>query len=60
MKEQNSNFWFDINLDDEFHVRNVFWTDARSKDAHEAFRDVVSFDTTYLTNMKCLLLHLLV
>ena len=35
--------------DDEFHVKNVFWTDARSKDAHEAFRDVVSFDTT-LTN----------
>ncbi|KAI5388572.1 hypothetical protein KIW84_074311 [Lathyrus oleraceus] len=37
-------------LDDDFHVRNVFWADARSRATYEYFRDVVTFDTTYLTN----------
>ncbi|XP_004494023.1 protein FAR-RED IMPAIRED RESPONSE 1-like [Cicer arietinum] len=37
-------------LDDDFHVRNVFWADARSRAAYEYFGDVVTFDTTYLTN----------
>ncbi|XP_028104497.1 protein FAR1-RELATED SEQUENCE 5-like [Camellia sinensis] len=30
--------------------RNLFWADARSRATYEAFGDVVSFDTTYLTN----------
>ncbi|XP_073219702.1 protein FAR1-RELATED SEQUENCE 6-like [Cicer arietinum] len=50
MREQNSDFFYDIDLDDDFHVRNVFWADARSRAAYEYFGDVVSFDTTYLTN----------
>ncbi|KAI5417602.1 hypothetical protein KIW84_042274 [Lathyrus oleraceus] len=37
-------------LHDDFHVRNVFWADARSRAAYEYFGDVVTFDTTYLTN----------
>ncbi|XP_073223386.1 protein FAR-RED IMPAIRED RESPONSE 1-like [Cicer arietinum] len=50
MKEHNSDFFYDINLDDDFHVKNMFWVDARSKAAYEYFGDVVTFDTTYLTN----------
>ena len=50
MREQNSNFFYDIDLDDDFHVRNVFWADARYRAAYEYFGDVVTFDTTYLTN----------
>lgn len=50
MREQNSNFFYDIDLDDDFHVRNVFWADARSRATYEYFGDVVTFDTTYLTN----------
>ena len=50
MKELNCNFWYDINFDDQFRVRNIFWADARSKAVYEAFENVVSFDTTYLTN----------
>ena len=50
MKELNCNFWYDIDFDDQFRVRNIFWADARSRAAYEAFGDVVSFDTTYLTN----------
>uniref|UniRef100_A0A2N9GE57 Protein FAR1-RELATED SEQUENCE n=1 Tax=Fagus sylvatica TaxID=28930 RepID=A0A2N9GE57_FAGSY len=37
-------------LDDELRVRNVFWVDARSRAAYESFNDVITFDTTYLTN----------
>ncbi|XP_045809748.1 protein FAR-RED IMPAIRED RESPONSE 1-like [Trifolium pratense] len=50
MREQNTNFFYNIDLDDDFHVRNVFWADARSRTAYESFGDVVTFDTTYLTN----------
>lgn len=50
MREQNTDFFYDIDLDDDFHVRNVFWTDARSRVTYEYFGDVVTFDTTYLTN----------
>ncbi|CAK8570745.1 unnamed protein product [Lathyrus sativus] len=37
-------------LDDDFHVRNVFWAVAKSRSAYEYFGDVVTFDTTDLTN----------
>ncbi|XP_039123339.1 protein FAR1-RELATED SEQUENCE 6-like [Dioscorea cayenensis subsp. rotundata] len=37
-------------MDEEGRLRNVFWADARSRSAYEAFGDVISFDTTYLTN----------
>ncbi|KAI5403674.1 hypothetical protein KIW84_051006 [Lathyrus oleraceus] len=50
MREQNTDFFYDIDLNDNFHVRNVFWADARSRAAYEYFGDVVTFDTTYLTN----------
>ena len=39
MQEKNSDFFYDIDLNHNFHIRNVFWVDARS-------------DTTYLTD-KC-------
>ena len=50
MKELNCNFWYDIDFDDQFHVRNIFWAYVRSRAAYEAFGDFVSFDTMYLTN----------
>ncbi|XP_057440812.1 protein FAR1-RELATED SEQUENCE 5-like [Lotus japonicus] len=50
MQQLNSNFFYEIDLDDDFHVRNVFWADARSRASYEYFGDVISFDTTYLTN----------
>ncbi|CAJ2653121.1 unnamed protein product [Trifolium pratense] len=42
------NLTFDI--DDDSRLRNVFWADARSRAAYEYFGEVVTFDTTYLTN----------
>lgn len=50
MRECNKDFFYEIDLDEEFHVQNVFWADARSRSAYDYFGDVVTFDTTYLTN----------
>ena len=50
MQGKNSNFYHASDLDDELRVRNVFWVDARSRAAYESFHDVITFDTTYLTN----------
>ena len=50
MTECNKDFFYEIDLDEDFHVHNVFWADARSRSAYEYFGDVVTFDTTYLTN----------
>jgi hypothetical protein len=50
MWKVNDDFYFDIDVDDECRLRNVFWADARSRASYEDFGDVVTFDTTYLTN----------
>ncbi|XP_052170376.1 protein FAR1-RELATED SEQUENCE 5-like [Diospyros lotus] len=43
-------FYFNIDLDEECRVKNVFWTDNRCRQTYKEFGDVVTFDTTYLTN----------
>ncbi|KAF8389052.1 hypothetical protein HHK36_025737 [Tetracentron sinense] len=50
MQQRNSNFFYLMDLDNEGHLRNVFWADVRSRAAYGYFGDVVTFDTTYLTN----------
>ncbi|XP_052722996.1 protein FAR1-RELATED SEQUENCE 5 isoform X1 [Vigna angularis] len=50
MKDRNNEFFYDIALDEGNKICSVFWADARSRAACEEFGDVVSFDTTYLTN----------
>ncbi|XP_028068965.1 protein FAR-RED IMPAIRED RESPONSE 1-like [Camellia sinensis] len=50
MQQENSNFYSAIDFDVDGRIRNLFWVDARSRAAYKAFGDVVSFDTTYLTN----------
>ena len=50
MCQFNKDFFFEINMDQDNRIRNVFWADARSRAACHDFGDVVSFDTTYLTN----------
>lgn len=44
------NFFYVNDLNDEGHLRNVFWIDSRSRAAYSYFGDVVEFDTTCLTN----------
>ncbi|XP_014517267.1 protein FAR-RED IMPAIRED RESPONSE 1-like [Vigna radiata var. radiata] len=50
MKDLNNDFFYDIALDEGNRICSVFWADVRSRAACEEFGDVVSFDTTYLTN----------
>ncbi|XP_042979906.1 protein FAR1-RELATED SEQUENCE 5-like [Carya illinoinensis] len=50
MRDKNDGFVSVMDVDDEGRLRNVFWADARSRAAYEYFGDVVTFDTTYLTN----------
>ncbi|KAG6696778.1 hypothetical protein I3842_09G166200 [Carya illinoinensis] len=50
MRKMNDGFVSVMDVDDEFRVRNVFWADARSRAAYEYFGDMITFDTTYLTN----------
>ncbi|KAL6567829.1 hypothetical protein OROGR_001497 [Orobanche gracilis] len=50
MQRRSPNFFYVIDMDDEGRLQNVFWADARSKAAYESFGDVISFDSTYLTN----------
>ncbi|XP_022870202.1 protein FAR1-RELATED SEQUENCE 5-like [Olea europaea var. sylvestris] len=43
-------FYFSIDLAKESRLKNVFWADNRCRQAYKEFGDVVTFDTTYLTN----------
>ncbi|XP_027938550.1 protein FAR1-RELATED SEQUENCE 6-like [Vigna unguiculata] len=50
MQEQDRNFFYAVDLDDMFSAKNVFWSDGRSRAAYESFGDVVTVDTTCLSN----------
>jgi hypothetical protein len=50
MQKQNSSFYFVMDIDNDCKLRNVFWADARSRAAYDLFKDVITFDTAYLTN----------
>ncbi|PNY02183.1 protein far-red impaired response 1-like [Trifolium pratense] len=50
MQEENPRFFYAIDLDDENRVKNVFWVDAKGREDYQEFGDVISFDTTYITN----------
>ncbi|XP_057512798.1 protein FAR1-RELATED SEQUENCE 6-like [Actinidia eriantha] len=50
MQNQNSKFFYVLDVNEESHVRNIFWADARSQATYESFGDAITFDTTYLTN----------
>ncbi|GJU53728.1 FAR-RED impaired response 1-like protein isoform X1 [Tanacetum coccineum] len=50
MQRRSPNFFYDIKIDDDGHLQHVFWADARSRAVYESFGDVVTFDSTYLTN----------
>ncbi|CAA3026686.1 Hypothetical predicted protein [Olea europaea subsp. europaea] len=50
MQTQCLGFYFSMDLNDESRLKNVFWVDNRCRQAYKEFGDVVTFDTTYLTN----------
>ena len=52
LQAENSSFYSTIKLLDYSRVSHIFMVGGRSQLAYENFGDVVSFDTTYMTN-KC-------
>ncbi|CAM8984665.1 unnamed protein product [Rhodiola kirilowii] len=50
MISSNSNFFYMYDTDENGSLINVFWADGRSRAAYKDFGDVVSFDTTYVSN----------
>ncbi|KAA8550096.1 hypothetical protein F0562_001780 [Nyssa sinensis] len=50
MQAENPGFYYAIQLDDDNHMANVFWADARSRTAYSHFGDTVTLDTTYRVN----------
>ncbi|OMP01396.1 hypothetical protein COLO4_11905 [Corchorus olitorius] len=44
------NFFYVVDLNEKGCLRNLFWTDARSRVAYGYFGDVVAIDTTCLTD----------
>ncbi|TKY57066.1 FAR1-RELATED SEQUENCE 3 [Spatholobus suberectus] len=50
MQAENPGFFYAIQLDENNHMSNVFWADARSRAAYSHFGDAVTLDTTYRIN----------
>ncbi|KAI9176798.1 hypothetical protein LWI28_007346 [Acer negundo] len=50
MHEVDPNFVYAMKLDEEHRLKNVCWVDSKGREDYKIFRDVVSFDTTYITN----------
>ncbi|XP_040993336.1 protein FAR-RED IMPAIRED RESPONSE 1-like [Juglans microcarpa x Juglans regia] len=50
MQYKNLGFFALMDLDDDGRLMNVFWADPCSMAAYQYIGDVVTFDTTYLTN----------
>ncbi|XP_073138575.1 protein FAR1-RELATED SEQUENCE 5-like [Henckelia pumila] len=50
MQSLSPGFFFSLDLDDEGRLKNIFWADNRCRQAYKEFGDVITFDTTYLTN----------
>lgn len=50
MSSDKANFFYMYDTDETGTLTNVFWADGRSRAAYQDFGDVVSFDTTYVSN----------
>jgi hypothetical protein len=51
MKAQNEYFCHEVQVDSNNVIKNVFWSHASQRVEYRDFGDVVTFDTTYKTNM---------
>ncbi|XP_020963444.1 protein FAR1-RELATED SEQUENCE 5-like [Arachis ipaensis] len=50
MKDINPNFFYAVNVDDDYKFRSAVSVDARCRVSYEYYGDMVPFDTTYSTN----------
>lgn len=49
-KERDDRFIFSIERDSEKQITHIFWAEHLFQQSYRVFGDVVSFDTTYMTN----------
>ena len=49
-KDANSTFFYDFVVDEHEKLVPIFWADATSRNNHNHFGDLMSFDSTYSTN----------
>ena len=50
--KKNSNFFHDVEVDEENRISNIFWADAQMRIDYSVFGDCISFDTTYHTDAE--------
>ncbi|TKY75517.1 FAR1-RELATED SEQUENCE 2 [Spatholobus suberectus] len=50
MQCENPNFFYTIDLDQNRHLRTVFWVDSKARLDYQNFHDIVLIDTFYLKN----------
>ena len=50
MKAINDEFFYDIQVDKDKSIKNIFWSNASCRGAYQDFGDCITFDTTYKTN----------
>lgn len=50
MQGENPNFFYAIDLDQNKHLRSVFWVDPKGRLDYQNFHDVVFIDTFYMKN----------
>ncbi|KAL6642189.1 hypothetical protein ACP70R_020370 [Stipagrostis hirtigluma subsp. patula] len=51
MKEKDPGMVVSFDLDDDKRIRSLFWCHGNSRQNYACFGDVVTFDTTYRTNL---------
>ncbi|XP_062152243.1 protein FAR-RED IMPAIRED RESPONSE 1-like [Alnus glutinosa] len=61
MRKVNDDFYFDMDVDDECRLKNVFWADARSRSSYEDFgaalissEDTATFVWLFEAWLKCM------
>lgn len=51
MHEKDPGFQFSVELDKRSRIRTLLWCSGRGREQYACFGDVVTFDTTYCTNI---------
>lgn len=51
MQRSSKNFFYSVDVGTDGKIKNIFWSHAWSRLSYEYFGDVVTFDSTYQTNL---------
>lgn len=51
MRAEDPGFQFSVDLDDNDQIKTLIWANGKSRSDYSCFGDVVTFDTTYCTNL---------